>query len=609
MKSKLNQLIAAVSLLALAVLNFPLSSASAQGTSAFTYQGWLNSGANAANGSYDLTFAVSDASVAGNQIAGPITNSAVAVSNGLFQVVLDFGDVFNGSNYWLQMAVRTNGNGPFTILIPAQPVLPMPYAIYSANAGSAALATLAVTASSMAATNISGVIPLAELPVNLLTNGSSGVTLSGTISGNGSGVLNVNLLNINSQGAISWTTNGYGNLWTPSVLVVSNGSYFGVLPNSVVTFTNVDGYVDLACANKDGNVSVFTNNGSGGYTLSANLPDGWLPCSITTADVNGDGKMDLICANYGANNVSIFTNNGIGGFVLSSSPSVGYYPDSVTAADVNGDGLVDIICACFTGTGNGNTLTVLTNNGSGGFAIASSPVVGTFGVDPQSVTTADVNGDGKVDLICVNGNANTLTVLTNSGTASFAISGIYTVGNNPYSVAAADVNGDGKPDLISANKNDGTLTVLTNNGSGGLVVAATLKVGSDPDSVIAADVNGDGRVDLVSANGNTNTLTILTNNGSGGFVFSTTLNAGQYPSSVAAADVNGDGHVDLVGANYGDNTITELINTPNITAYFTGNAGGLVNVKASSIVGGVTTNIVLSGHTLYYTNGVLMNFQ
>ena len=94
---------------------------------------------------------------------------------------------------------------------------------------------------------------------------------------------------------------------------------------------------------------------------------------------------------------------------------------------------------------------------------------------------------------------------------------------------AADVNGDGKLDLISANVNDNTLTVLTNNGSGVFGSNATLTVGSYPNCVVAADVNGDGKSDLISANsggGTGNTLTVLTNNGSGIFGSNATLNVG-----------------------------------------------------------------------------------
>jgi hypothetical protein len=110
----------------------------AQGT-AFTYQGRLNAGSNPAGGIYDLRFTIYDSAGAGTLIAGPLTNSATAVSNGLFIVTLDFGArVFSGANYWLEIGVRTNGNGGFTALAPRQPLTPTPYAIYAGSASNLA---------------------------------------------------------------------------------------------------------------------------------------------------------------------------------------------------------------------------------------------------------------------------------------------------------------------------------------------------------------------------------------------------------------------------------------------------------------------------------------
>ena len=130
MKDTIQTLLVSLALLALSTINSQLSTARAQGTTAFTYQGRLNTGTNAANGSYDMTFAVYDANVAGNQIAGPITNSAVAVSNGLFTVTLDFGaGVFTGTNYWVQMAVSPAGASTFATLVPRQQLTPAPYAL------------------------------------------------------------------------------------------------------------------------------------------------------------------------------------------------------------------------------------------------------------------------------------------------------------------------------------------------------------------------------------------------------------------------------------------------------------------------------------------------
>src|SRR5262245_48406244 len=122
-------------LLLLCLLTSALCSpAFAQGT-AFTYQGRLNDGASPANGIYDLRFTIYDSTNSpGVVIAGPITNSSVGVSDGLFTALLDFGAApFNGADRWLDIGVRTNGGGAFTSLAPRQPITPTPYALSAAN--------------------------------------------------------------------------------------------------------------------------------------------------------------------------------------------------------------------------------------------------------------------------------------------------------------------------------------------------------------------------------------------------------------------------------------------------------------------------------------------
>ena len=119
--AKCAALVAAISLACISV-------AVAQGT-AFTYQGRLNSGTIPANGSYDLTFALYDAVSGGTQQGNTVTNSALAVSNGLFTVLLDFGSQFPGANRWLEIGVCTNGSGTFTTVSPRQQVTSAPYSI------------------------------------------------------------------------------------------------------------------------------------------------------------------------------------------------------------------------------------------------------------------------------------------------------------------------------------------------------------------------------------------------------------------------------------------------------------------------------------------------
>ena len=303
------------------------------------------------------------------------------------------------------------------------------------------------------------------------------------------------------------------------------------------------------------------------------------PDGVAAADVNGDGRLDLISASYGFrwglpgdpggwnNTLTVLTNNGSGGFGANATLIIGHGPTAVAAADVNGDGKPDLISANETD----NNLTVLTNSGGGGFGSHTTLPVGSR---PHGLAATDVNGDLTLDLICVNAGENSLTVLTNLGDGHFAFSATLQVGSEPLAVAAADVNRDGMPDLISANKNDDTLTVLTNNG-GTFGFSATLPVGHIPNSVSTADLNGDAKVDLVSVNWGAATMTVLTNDGSGGFGLNATIAVGNYPSTCVASDFNGDGAADLICASTEANSLRVLTN----------NGGGIFGYDTTVAVG------------------------
>jgi hypothetical protein len=225
-----------VALVIPSIFNAKFSIANAQGT-AFTYNGKLNDRGNAANGSYDLCFTLYDA-VTDGDVIGSVTNTATRVSKGLFIATLDFGNVFDGSDYWLEIAVRKNGYGAFSILSPRQPITPTPYAIYSAKAGSAATAQVANSASSVSAQNITGTIDPSQLSSEVVTNGASGVTINGFFSGNGTGVTNisVNSLFMISNSIIAWGDNSAGETTIPAglnnVIAIAAGSYFSLAVKS-----------------------------------------------------------------------------------------------------------------------------------------------------------------------------------------------------------------------------------------------------------------------------------------------------------------------------------------------------------------------------------------
>jgi hypothetical protein len=181
---------------------------------------------------------------------------------------------------------------------------------------------------------------------------------------------------------------------------------------------------------------------------------------------------------------------------------------SVVSADLDGDGDVDLVTA----NSRSDTVTVLRNNGDGTFAAGVAYAVGS---SPASVTSADLDDDGDVDLMTANFNSNNVTVLHNNGDSTFAVGVAYAVGFGPLSVTSADLDGDGNADLVTANFDSYTVTVLRNSGNGTFAAGVAYAVGSVPNSVTAADLDGDGDVDLVTASSWSNSVTVLLNGGSG----------------------------------------------------------------------------------------------
>lgn len=147
-------------------------------------------GANPANGIYELRFTIYDSSGGAGIVAGPLTNSPVAVSNGLFTVTLDPGaGVFTGPDRWLEIAVRTNGGGAFNALSPRQPLTATPYAVHAAGANAAGLV---------------GVLPPWALSggyVNAVQFFDPGNLFVGTFHGDGGGLSNVNALELSGKAA------------------------------------------------------------------------------------------------------------------------------------------------------------------------------------------------------------------------------------------------------------------------------------------------------------------------------------------------------------------------------------------------------------------------
>jgi len=220
MKTK-HRIIQWLALLALATLNSQLSTALAQGTTAFTYQGQLRDGGTNANGAYTMIFKLYDAVTSGNQIGTGITNNPT-LGNGLFSVNLDFGaGAFNGSARWLDITI-TNG-GVTQTLSPRVQVLPAPYALYAAVAATVtngAIMNAQLAANAVNAPNIAGgqvVKTLNGLTDNVILAAGANVILATT----------GNTLQISAASG-----GGGGNNFVPSIRVFGSSGTF-IVPAGV----------------------------------------------------------------------------------------------------------------------------------------------------------------------------------------------------------------------------------------------------------------------------------------------------------------------------------------------------------------------------------------
>jgi hypothetical protein len=319
---------------------------------------------------------------------------------------------------------------------------------------------------------------------------------------------------------------------------------------------NGDGKLDLVSANQTGgNVSVLLGNGNGTFQSAVNYNAGSGPRAVVLADFNGDGKLDAVVANQ-AGNLTILLGNGSGGFGAPVSYAAGSTPVALAVGDFNGDGKLDVAVANFAG----NNVSIFTGNGNGTFnaAVNYATTNGGSGTAPDGIVAGDFNGDGKTDL-ATSDSGGGVSVLLNNGSGGFGAASTFAAGTSPKGIVAADFTGDGKLDLAVVNGTSNNVSLLAGDGSGSFGSATNFAVGSAPIGAVAADFNSDGKMDLAVANSSGNNLTMLYGTGSGSFNTGVNQAVGTGPEAVAAGDFNADGSIDLAAANKTSNTVSVLL--------------------------------------------------
>jgi hypothetical protein len=293
---------------------------------------------------------------------------------------------------------------------------------------------------------------------------------------------------------------------------------------------------------------------------------------VAVGDFNGDGKLDVVTANQGTYNattrtfsgasVSVLLGDGRGGFGTARNYAVSSAPSRVVVGDFNGDGKLDVAAGggrrgAWDLPGTPAGMSVLLGKGDGTFKAAKTS---SFGMGMYA-TAADVNGDGKLDLVT------TLSgVLLGNGDGTFRAPPV--PGSGKGAAAVGDLNGDGKLDVVAFTPS--SVALLAGNGDGTFGTAQAIyspASGLYVAAVAVGDFSADGNPDVAVGLGATNSagsglgVVVLTGDGAG--AFSTALGIGtpfagfdpRYSVELVAADVNGDGTADLIGLNSFQGTV------------------------------------------------------
>lgn len=381
--------------------------------------------------------------------------------------------------------------------------------------------------------------------------------------------VNVNTLTGSSRNAfiVSDACNG----------TISNTNFTG---NTTQTSTYNTGAVSTADLDKDGKsdllwlmdgagelIGVRRNTGSNNtlsfatqqtYTVGPFTANSYDPAFLATADLDGDGKLDVITISQTSAHMTVYRNTSFVGNILLSNRAdhnlLANTPSSVATGDFDNDGRPDIVV----GYASGTQVSVFRNTSSPGYISFGDRVEFAGFTSPKHVATADIDGDGKYDISAANNTASSFVCLRSTstiGNITFAAAVSVATTGNGSSIAWADCDFDGRPDALIAQTNNAVRVYDNNNTSGninsGLFTAYNLTtMANTPNKAVYGDIDGDNRPDVLVGYTGSSSFSIFEQTGN--FTFGTrqdVTTTGTNSAFLAANDIGIDGKADVIVGN------------------------------------------------------------
>ena len=355
---------------------------------------------------------------------------------------------------------------------------------------------------------------------------------------------------------IAWYKNQGGGIFdsTPNIISTTDNGAYAVSSADL----DGDGDIDVLSAALNSNAINFYNNlGGGVFSSWGSFPSVSQASDVFPVDVDLDGDMDVLYSAKASNKLAWREN--LGGWSFSAEKIItlnanGIY--GIYSADLDGDGDMDVLSA----SDNDGKIAWYENLGTG-VIDTTQKIITTAGVNTRAVYAADLDGDGDLDVIA--NDSGMLVWYENLGGGIISTTQTI-IDSNPgtqvlYSVCAADFDGDNDNEILCSYGTAPTAKVALYNNLGAATFSSQQLISCDMDSpyeILSADIDGDGDKDIVCANQNTDNIIWIENNGGHEFgAQHIVANQINLPEGIYSTDLDGDGDIDVLSASYSDNKI------------------------------------------------------